>query len=51
LRPRNDLAKAAMAAGDVAVSAQVKTLRKPTLAAWLANQLVRAVPRTHRRVD
>jgi hypothetical protein len=44
LRPRNDLAKAAMAAGDVAVSAQVKTLRKPTLAAWLANQLVRAVP-------
>jgi hypothetical protein len=41
---RNDLAKAAMAAGDVAASAQVKTLRKPTLAAWLANQLVRAVP-------
>jgi hypothetical protein len=41
---RNDLAKAVMAAGDVAASAQVKTLRKPTLAAWLANQLVRAVP-------
>jgi chromosome segregation ATPase len=41
---RNDLAKAATAAGDVAATAQVKTLRKPTLAAWLANQLVRAVP-------
>jgi hypothetical protein len=41
---RNELAKAAMVAGDVAASAQVKTLRKPTLAAWLANQLVRAVP-------
>jgi hypothetical protein len=41
---RNDLVKAARAAGDVAASAQVKTLRKPTLAAWLANQLVRAVP-------
>jgi ubiquinone biosynthesis protein UbiJ len=41
---RNDLAKAAMAAGDVAASAQVKALRKPTLAAWSANQLVRAAP-------
>jgi hypothetical protein len=41
---RNDLAKAVTAAGDVAAGAQVKTLRKPTLAAWLANQLVRAVP-------
>jgi hypothetical protein len=41
---RNELARATKAAGDTDASRQVKALRKPTLAAWLANQLVRAEP-------
>jgi hypothetical protein len=41
---RNQLAKAARDAGDIPASAAVKALRKPTLAAWLANVLVRADP-------
>jgi hypothetical protein len=35
---------AAKAAGDGRVAEAIKALRKPTLAAWLANQLVRADP-------
>jgi hypothetical protein len=38
---RNELAKVAV---DPRTSAAIKALRKPTLAAWLANQLVRAAP-------
>jgi DNA repair exonuclease SbcCD ATPase subunit len=41
---RNDLAQTATAAGDPQTSAAIKSLRKPTLSAWLANQLVRADP-------
>jgi hypothetical protein len=41
---RNRLAKAAKDAGDIRTSETIKALRKPTLAAWLANQLVRAEP-------
>jgi hypothetical protein len=41
---RNRLAKAAKDQGDVRGSEAVRALRKPTLAAWLANQLVRADP-------
>ncbi|WUJ72206.1 hypothetical protein OG809_02850 [Kribbella soli] len=41
---RNDLAKAANAAGDPHTATALKALRKPTLAAWLANVLVRADP-------
>jgi hypothetical protein len=41
---RNALAKALRDARDPAGSAAVKTLRKPTLAAWLANRLVRIAP-------
>lgn len=48
---RNRVAKAAGDAGDGPGSAAIKALRKPTLAAWLANLLVRAQPEgqpTHR---
>ncbi|WP_329476727.1 hypothetical protein OG555_34140 [Kribbella sp. NBC_01484] len=41
---RNSVAKTAKAAGDVRTSVAVMALRKPTLAAWLANILVRADP-------
>jgi hypothetical protein len=41
---RNQLAKALKDAGDIAGSAEVKALRKPTIAAWLANRLVRIAP-------
>src|SRR3954466_2958670 len=38
---RNALSKALRDVGDATGSASVKTLRKPTIAAWLANRLVR----------
>lgn len=41
---RNELAQVAKDAGDPRASEAIKALRKPTLAAWLANQLVRAAP-------
>ena len=41
---RNAAAKAAKDGGDVRAGEAIKTLRKPTLAAWPANQLVRADP-------
>ena len=41
---RNQAAKTARDHGDARGSAAIKVLRKPTLAAWLANQLVRADP-------
>jgi hypothetical protein len=41
---RSRVAKAACDAGDSAGSAAIKALRTPTLAAWLANLLVRAAP-------
>jgi hypothetical protein len=47
--PRTDatvqqLAKTARDGGDEATAAAIAALRKPTIAAWLANQLVRADP-------
>jgi len=41
---RNQLAKTAKDAGDERAGTTLKALRKPTLAAWLANQLVRIDP-------
>ncbi|GAB2635242.1 hypothetical protein [Kribbella swartbergensis] len=41
---RNQLATALKDAGDIAGSAEVRALRKPTIAAWLANRLVRIAP-------
>ncbi|ONI79069.1 hypothetical protein BWI15_00395 [Kribbella sp. ALI-6-A] len=41
---RNLAAKAAKDDGDTRTAEAIKGLRKPTLAAWLANQLVRADP-------
>jgi hypothetical protein len=41
---RNELAKALSDAGDTRDGAAVKALRKPTIAAWLANRLVRIAP-------
>ena len=41
---RDQLAKAARDDGDERTSAAIKALRKPTVAAWLANQLVRVDP-------
>ena len=41
---RNRLAKAVRDRGDEAAAAAIGALRKPTVAAWLANQLVRADP-------
>jgi hypothetical protein len=41
---RNQLAKTAKDAGDERAGSALKALRKPTLAAWLANQLVRTDP-------
>ena len=43
--PRRDaLAKAARAGGDRASAAEIAALRKPTMVAWLANQLARRNP-------
>jgi hypothetical protein len=39
---RDARAREAKAGGDAEVARQIKALRKPTVAAWLANQLVRA---------
>ncbi|ADB32980.1 hypothetical protein Kfla_3928 [Kribbella flavida DSM 17836] len=41
---RNQLAKTLKDQGAIAAGDAVKALRKPTLAAWLANQLVRVEP-------
>lgn len=41
---RNELSNALRNAGDTDGSASVQTLRKPALAAWLANRLVRIAP-------
>ncbi|WP_406046983.1 hypothetical protein [Kribbella sp. NBC_00889] len=41
---RNAAAKTAKDGGDVQAGEAIKALRKPTLAAWLANQLVRTDP-------
>jgi len=41
---RNQLAKTARDGGDEPAAAAIVALRKPTIAAWLANQLVRADP-------
>ncbi|HEX6886628.1 MAG TPA: hypothetical protein VF143_00870 [Candidatus Nanopelagicales bacterium] len=41
---RNELAAQARAAGDGALSAQIKGLRRPTVVGWLVNQLVREHP-------
>ncbi|MEV0804253.1 hypothetical protein AB0I34_41630 [Kribbella sp. NPDC050281] len=41
---RNAAAKTAKDGGDVQTGEAIRALRKPTLAAWLANQLVRADP-------
>jgi hypothetical protein len=41
---RNQLAKAVRDRGDEPTAAAIVALRKPTVAAWLANQLVRADP-------
>jgi DNA repair exonuclease SbcCD ATPase subunit len=41
---RNEAARAATNGGDTRTAEAIKALRKPTLASWLANQLVRANP-------
>lgn len=41
---RNHFAKSASAAGDEAAAAAIMAMRKPTITAWLANQLVRTDP-------
>jgi len=41
---RNERVKEAREAGATAASTRIKTLRKPTLAAWLTNLLVRTDP-------
>ncbi|MDQ1709374.1 MAG: hypothetical protein QOG49_759 [Frankiaceae bacterium] len=41
---RDSLTRTLRAAGDKELSAQVKALRRPSVAAWLVNQLVRAHP-------
>ena len=41
---RNALVKATKDAGDHPASDALKALRKPALAAWLANQLLRTEP-------
>jgi len=41
---RADVVAAARAAGDKGVASALSTLRKPTLTAWLCNQLVRTHP-------
>jgi hypothetical protein len=41
---RNQLAKTAREGGDERAASAIAALRKPTVAAWLANQLVRADP-------
>ena len=41
---RNQFAKSASDAGDEATAAAIMAMRKPTVTAWLANQLVRTDP-------
>jgi hypothetical protein len=41
---RDSLARALKSAGDKVLSEQIKALRKPTVAAWLVNQLAREHP-------
>lgn len=41
---RNQFAKTLKDAGDIAGHVEVRALRKPTVAAWLANRLVRIAP-------
>ena len=41
---RNQLAESARAANDEATAAAIMAMRKPTVTAWLANQLVRTDP-------
>ncbi|OIJ64296.1 hypothetical protein [Streptomyces mangrovisoli] len=41
---RDERAKAARAAGDRALAARIRELRRPTLSAWAGNLLVRAQP-------
>ena len=41
---RDDEVREAKAAGDPALAAQVKTLRRPSTSAWLVNTLVRQAP-------
>lgn len=41
---RNQLAKTLRDAGDTRGSESIRALRKPTIAAWLANRLVRTAP-------
>ncbi|TCC04181.1 hypothetical protein [Kribbella soli] len=41
---RNELAKQLKAGGDAAASTRLKALRKPTVAAWIANLLARKLP-------
>jgi len=43
---RNELAKALRAAGDKEASELIKALRKPTVGAWVINQVARAHPGT-----
>ena len=44
-RARNDLARRLKQAGQNAVAARVKELRKPTVALWAVNQLARSNPK------
>ncbi|MBF6348354.1 hypothetical protein IU448_04895 [Nocardia flavorosea] len=41
---RNEQVRAAKAAGDMKLAADIAALRKPTVAAWTVNMLVRAAP-------
>ncbi|WP_134000773.1 hypothetical protein [Kribbella sp. VKM Ac-2566] len=41
---RNEFARSASAAGDETTAAAIMAMRKPTVTAWLANQLVRTDP-------
>ncbi|MEU1980676.1 hypothetical protein [Nocardia sp. NPDC019395] len=41
---RDEQARAARRAGDKALGAEIAALRKPTVAAWVVNMLVRAAP-------
>jgi hypothetical protein len=43
-RSRNEHAKQLKAAGDADAARRVQALKKPTMAAWLVNQLVRSEP-------
>nr|WP_241267199.1 hypothetical protein [Streptomyces scabichelini] len=47
---RNERAKAARAAGDVGLAEEIRRLRRPSLAAWAGNLLVREQPDETRRL-